>query len=144
MSRINRFIDLHPGTGRYDPEWHDANRIIIDGHWLPQPLLYLAIFIYEHFQRSCLHLKAALHHHIVDYLYTVISSGKYDWELKDIVRVSRAIVGDKVYEEDNPEVVCVGSYARKIANTFAVKVLRNIVENFEHLLNLDENALLEL
>ena len=144
---INRFIDCKPGiTDKcvYDPEWHDANRVIVDGHWVPSALLYLAVFIYERFQRSCLALKSALHHHLIDYIYNVISSGKYDWEFKNIVYMRRSIVGkERVCEEDNPEVVCVGTFAKDIARRFGVKLLDYIVKDFEPLQNIDNHSLLE-
>ena len=147
MATLNRFIDCKPNVTdacEYDPKWHDANRVIIDGHWEPRALLYLAMFLYEWFKGSCLALKAALHHHLVDYLYTVITSGKYGWEFKELVRVRRGIVGDaRVCEEDSQEVMCVGAFARDIAERFGSNLLEGIIRDFVPLIHMDDYDLLE-
>jgi hypothetical protein len=68
---VNRFIDLSV---------HDVNRVIVDGHWLPESLFYLALVSYEKW--GCEGLKAVIHHNILDYLSTLASEGKYGWLVK--------------------------------------------------------------
>jgi len=65
---VNRFIDS-PGSS------HDVNRVIIDGHWIPEALLYLAFVCYERWGYEG--LKACLHHHILDYSKTLASGGPH-------------------------------------------------------------------
>jgi hypothetical protein len=67
---VNRFIDSIP-----EPEYHDANRVIIEGHWIPEALLYLALVTYERW--GDIGLKAMLHHHLLDYSNTLVTSGPY-------------------------------------------------------------------
>jgi len=43
---INRFIDSNPLE-------HDVNRIIVDGLWIPEALLYLGIAVYEKWGYKC-------------------------------------------------------------------------------------------
>jgi len=136
--KINKFIDFHPVTGKYDPKWHDVNRVIVDGHWNPKALLYLAVFIYKHFQRSCLALKASIHHHIVDYTYTVISSSKHGYIVKYYVctALSRA--------KNDIETLYSNKVVKDIATRFPIKVLNKIIEDFEPLLNLNDTELLNI
>ncbi|MCC6014498.1 MAG: hypothetical protein LM564_02190 [Desulfurococcaceae archaeon] len=65
---VDRFVDLNP-LG------HDTNRIIINGHWLPEALLHLAAYIYERWGYEG--LKCMLHHNLLDYARTLASSGPY-------------------------------------------------------------------
>jgi hypothetical protein len=67
---VNRFIDSIP-----EPEYHDANRVIVEGHWIPEALLYLALVTYERW--SDVGLKAMLHHHLLDYSNTLATSRPY-------------------------------------------------------------------
>jgi hypothetical protein len=70
---VNRFIDS-PGSS------HDVNRVIIDGHWIPEALLYLAFVCYEKWGYEG--LKACLHHHILDYSKTLASGGPHGYIVK--------------------------------------------------------------
>jgi hypothetical protein len=65
---VNRFIDSPESS-------HDVNRVIIDGHWIPEALLYLAFVCYERWGYEG--LKACLHHHILDYSKTLASGGPH-------------------------------------------------------------------
>ena len=94
---LNAFADLKE---------HDANRVIIDGHWLPEPLFYLALVVYEKWGYEG--LRALIHHHLLDYSDTLASSGKYGWLVKH-------------YGPD---------YAREYIKGFCGKVLDNIVQRF--------------
>jgi len=70
---INRFIDSNPLE-------HDVNRVIINGHWLPEALLYLAVYIYEKWGYEG--LKCMLHHNLLDYTHSLASSGPYGAMIK--------------------------------------------------------------
>ena len=59
---------------------HDKNRVIVDGHWLPEALLYLAVVAYDAWGYSG--LKAVLHHNLLDYAHTLATGGKYGWLAK--------------------------------------------------------------
>jgi len=67
---INKFIDSIP-----EPEYHDANRVIVEGHWVPEALLHLALATYEGW--GDIGLKAMLHHHLLDYSDTLVTTGPY-------------------------------------------------------------------
>jgi hypothetical protein len=99
---LNAFADLKE---------HDANRVIIDGHWLPESLFYLALVVYEKWGYEG--LRALIHHHLLDYSDTLASSGKYGWLVKH-------------YGPD---------YAREYIKGFCGKVLDNIVNDFMILFN---------
>jgi hypothetical protein len=64
---VNKFIDSIPE--------HDANRVIVEGHWIPEALLYLALATYERW--GYIGLKAMLHHHLLDYSNTLVTTGPY-------------------------------------------------------------------
>jgi hypothetical protein len=68
---VNKFIDSIV---------HDVGRIIVDGRWSPEALLYLAVISYERWGYEG--VKAVIHHHMLDYSNTLASSGKYGWLLK--------------------------------------------------------------
>jgi len=70
---INRFVDS------LGPE-HDVNRIIVDGHWIPEALLYVASYAYEKWGYEG--LKALLHHNLLDYSKTLSVGGKYGYLVK--------------------------------------------------------------
>jgi hypothetical protein len=71
--KVNSFIDIGPE--------HDINRIIINGHWNPEALIYLALFSYERWGYEG--LKAMIHHHLLDYAETLASKGKYGFLVRN-------------------------------------------------------------
>jgi len=71
---VNRFVDS------LGPE-HDVNRIIIDGHWIPEALLYVAFHAYDVWGYEG--LKALLHHNLLDYSKTLSIGGKYGYYVKN-------------------------------------------------------------
>jgi hypothetical protein len=73
---VNKFIDPHELF--HD---HDVNRVIINGHWIPEALLHLALVCYERWGYEG--LKACLHHHILDYSKTLASRGPHGYIVKN-------------------------------------------------------------
>jgi hypothetical protein len=67
---VTKFIN-----STHKPEYHDANRVIIEGHWIPEALLHLALVTYERW--GYIGLKTMLHHHLLDYTDTLVTSGPY-------------------------------------------------------------------
>jgi len=67
-NEIDKFMDFHP-LG------HDVNRIIVNGHWDPEALLYLGIAVYEEWSYNG--LRCVLHHNLLDYAHTLASTGPY-------------------------------------------------------------------
>jgi hypothetical protein len=66
-SKVNEFIDSNP-LG------HDVNRVIVNGHWIPEALLYLTYTTYDIW--GCEGVKAVLHHNLLDYCKTLITLNK--------------------------------------------------------------------
>jgi len=60
-SEVNEFVDYHP-LG------HDVSRVIVEGHRVPEALLYLALAAYENW--GCKRVKSILHHNLLDYCKT--------------------------------------------------------------------------
>jgi len=106
---INRFIDSNPLE-------HDVNRIIINGHWDPEALLYLAVVIYEKWGYNG--LKCMLHHNLLDYVHKLATTGKYGW----LVRNYGA------------------EYAINDIESFVYKVLDGIVNDFSPILKIFESG----
>jgi hypothetical protein len=109
-NEINRFIDSNP-LG------HDVNRIIVDGRWIPEPLLYLGVVVYERW--GYYGLKCMLHHNLLDYAHTLASTGPYG------VAIKRGLLFV------NPE-------AR--IKEFVHRVLDNIVKDFSPMLDVLERG----
>ena len=114
MDRINRFVD-NPSK----PEYHDSNRLIVSGHWLPMPLLCLALVVYEYHGR--IGVKALLHHHLLDYANTLLTRGKWRSILK-MLGPDQALIG---------------------VSNLVTSVLNNIVKDFTRLKDLDLIPLLK-
>jgi hypothetical protein len=49
--------------------------VIVEGHWIPEALFYLAVITYERWDD--IRLKAMLHHHLLNYSNTLVTSGPY-------------------------------------------------------------------
>ena len=72
VREINRFIDV---VGKYEKRarelgvppkvFHDANRVITNGRWDLEALLYLVVVVYGKWGYEG--IKASLHHHLLDY-----------------------------------------------------------------------------
>jgi hypothetical protein len=107
---INRFIDSNPLE-------HDVNRIIINGHWDPEALLYLAVFIYE--KRGYNGLKCMLHHNLLDYAHKLASTGPY---------------GAMIRRHAMPD------YAEIHIKGLVYKVLDNIAKDFSPILKIFEDG----
>jgi hypothetical protein len=107
-NEINRFID--------DPSHHDLNRVIVDGHWIPEALLYLGIAVYEKWGYDG--LKCVLHHNLLDYTHTLATAGKYGWLVRN-------------YGPD---------YAIADIKSFIHKALDNIVNDFIPILKVFEGG----
>jgi hypothetical protein len=106
---INRFID-------FNPLGHDVNRIIINGRWDPEALLYLAVVIYEKWSYEG--LKCMLHHNLLDYAHKLATTGKYGWLVRNYG----------------------SSYAIGDIKSFVYKVLDNIVNDFLPILRVFESG----
>lgn len=58
-----------------DPKLHDFNRLIINGHWLPESVFPEAYFFYNYFSDEG--VKAMLLHHILDYIAHFVRDIRY-------------------------------------------------------------------
>jgi hypothetical protein len=106
---INRFIDFNPLE-------HDVNRIIINGHWDPEALLYLAVVIYKKWGYNG--LKCMLHHNLLDYSHKLATAGKYGWLVRNYGV----------------------AYAINDIKSFVYKVLDGIVSDFSPILKILESG----
>jgi hypothetical protein len=106
--KVNIFVD--------DPEHHDINRVIVNGRWNPEAFLYLAFTSYKAW--GCEGLKAVVHHNIMDYVDTILSSNKY-----------RSLVKN-----------CEPSHIAIRLTRLCDKILNNIEEDFVKLLSVIKRA----
>jgi transcription termination factor NusB len=113
-NEINRFID-------FNPLGHDVGRVIVDGHWIPEPLLYLGLVVYEKW--GYYGVKCMLHHNLLDYAYTLASTGPYGVAIRRGVSPAWGFI--------NPE-------AR--IKEFVHRVLDNIVKDFSPALDVLERG----
>ena len=75
MWSINEFLDIG-----HD---HDKGRLIVYGHWDPKELHSLAASVYRRWGVEG--VKAALHHHIMDYVCTLLTKLKYGKLVRHII-----------------------------------------------------------
>ena len=90
MRTINEFLDL--GCD------HDKGRLIIYGHWDANELYNLVVSVYRKWGVEG--VKAAIHHHIMDYVCTLLTRLKYgklvNYILDEIMRRGFAVVYEDV------------------------------------------------
>jgi len=111
MRELNEFIDSVE-----DPRFHDANRVIVEGRWDPEALVYAGSVVLKKWGYEG--LRAFLHHNLLDYAEQLALSRR--------VREIRT-----------------GSYEFGWIEGLVRKVLDNIVKDFEALLTLTLRVMLE-
>jgi len=121
MNNMNKVID--------ELTYHDINRIIVKGHWNPLALLHESLFHYENW--GYIGIKAALHHHLLDYAATLLTGGKYGYLLKEKVYLGLAVSSViKFVESVLNHIEEDFTVLTRLSGSLLESEFQNIVENF--------------
>jgi len=137
MHEVNRFIDL--GLD------HDGGRLIVYGHWDPYELYRMASKVYEMYGSEG--VKVALHHHLMDYVCSLLTKLKYGALVRHIVGEIKRVGFATVYEDVNTGQVYTSPLVRGFLRTISLKreeaiefvysKVKDMVDNVLNLLSKD-------
>ena len=137
MHEVSKFIDL--GLD------HDKGRLIAYSHWDPNKLYEMASEVYEKYGVEG--VKAMLHHHLMDYVCSLLTKLKYGALVRHIVREIKRTGFVVVYEDVNTGQVYTNPSARGLLRTislrrgeaveFVYNKVKTMVNNVLNLINKD-------
>jgi len=111
MHEVNKFIDL--GLR------HDGGRLIVYGHWDSDELFKIASEVYGLYGSDG--VKAVLHHHLMNYVCSLLTKLKYEALVRHIVRDIKRMGFVEVYEDMNTGQVYIGSLVRGLLRTISLR-----------------------
>jgi len=140
MRVVNRLIDKDLG--------HDVGRLIAYCHWDPRELYKYVLHVYKLLGYEG--IRAFMHHHLMDYICTIMKRGKYGVLYKFVAENLKAWGSVRLYEDIDSKQLYISPFAVRNARvvwftrndevnplserlaSMVLKVIENIVSDFSN------------